>query len=218
MGIRRMEIEEMRTLLMEVASLVNSRPLMAMSKNINNMTPITPNKLILGYDPIFIPEDAPEFEEAIKGNLRTQISNRWRLRVEQKNAFWLCWRKDYLMTLSARGPWINSDKELHEGELVLITKENTPRSHWPLGRVRSLITGSDGKIRTVRLRIGRSKYDKPKKDIIRPVQQLVRLECVDEELSSVTKIACTGEEVVPPVPSVVYRRKLRSDGRAHTHN
>jgi hypothetical protein len=206
-GIRMMEMEEMSTLLIEVASLVNSRPLAAMNNNIDDMSPITPNQLILGYDPIFVPEEALEEDEHASDLV--VIKKRWRLRVEQRKAFYKCWMRDYLMTLSLQSCFIDSDKQLNQGELVLITKENTPRGQWPLGRVLSLITGADGLIRTVKLRVGRDKNGHRKPDITRPVQQLVRLECVDEEVSSVTKTKCPGEGVVPAVPSEVYRRKLR---------
>lgn len=65
---------------------------------------------------------------------------------------------------------------LAENDVVLVISPNTPRGHWPLGRVIQVMPGSDGVERRVLMKTGTGEY-------IRPVAKLCILEKDDFDSS-----------------------------------
>ena len=49
--------------------------------------------------------------------------------------------------------------------LVLLVNDNTPRGHWNLGRVLETYPGSDGLVRTVKVKTKDAVYVRPKKKL-----------------------------------------------------
>ena len=47
------------------------------------------------------------------------------------------------------------ERELHEGDLVILETESTPRMAWPLGIILSIEKGEDGLVRTVEVKTAR---------------------------------------------------------------
>ena len=80
--------------------------------------------------------------------------------------FWNRWRSEYLTSLREHQSSCNTEKVARTPELndiVLVKEDKLPRHQWRLGRVSELIRGRDGKIRAVKLLIGknRSSIDRP---------------------------------------------------------
>ena len=84
--------------------------------------------------------------------------------------FWRRWRREYLPTLTKRVKWCRDTAEVKVGELVLVSDNNTPRGHWPVGRVVRVIPGADGRTRIADVVTATGQYR-------RPVSRLCRLEC-----------------------------------------
>ena len=59
---------------------------------------------------------------------------------------WQGWCKEYLPTLAVRSKWNKEQRNLKEGDLILVKSDDTQRSHWPLGRILKTFPGSDGRV------------------------------------------------------------------------
>lgn len=82
--------------------------------------------------------------------------------------FWSRWRKEYLPLLQRRQKSLQPERSLAVGDVVLVYDESLPRSRWPLGRVTEVRVGSDGLVRSVRVRARGT-------ELWRPVTRLVLL-------------------------------------------
>ncbi|TKJ32231.1 MAG: hypothetical protein CEE38_23540 [Planctomycetes bacterium B3_Pla] len=168
LGNARLDEWEMYTVLAEVQSQVNSRPLCVVSEDMNDPSPVTPNKLLFGYDTRSLPcVIGADRKEDVK------IGERWKHRQAVQRHFWNAWRKDYLLNLQTSQKWLDEKPNLKEGDLVLVHEKNVARSHWPMGIVDSIVPRRDGLVRTVKVREGM-------KTVKRPIQLLYPLEiCAD---------------------------------------
>ena len=52
--------------------------------------------------------------------------------------FWKRWLKEYLPELQRRQRWLQPQRNLQEGDVVLIVDDTTPRNSWPMGRVQQV--------------------------------------------------------------------------------
>ncbi|KRZ18888.1 hypothetical protein T11_15074 [Trichinella zimbabwensis] len=57
---------------------------------------------------------------------------------------WSRWKREYLVTLSARGKWKELRQQPSVGDVLLVAEQNLPRSQWVLGRITELQDGGDG--------------------------------------------------------------------------
>ena len=136
--------ERLQTVLCEVESIINGRPLSAVSSDPSDDEPLTPNHLLLlrgGSSSLpgpFGREDA--------------YGKRWRHVQLISDQFWKRWIKEYLPLLQQRQKWQRETRNFTEGDVVLITDEAVPRKRWPLARVIETFLGRDGLVRSVKLR------------------------------------------------------------------
>ena len=81
------------------------------------------------------------------------------------NHFWQRWRKEYLAYLreSQRIKVKQRSAKIQIDDVVIVYDEKQPRHLWQLGRVESLIAGSDGLIRGALVKLGKtgSKINRP---------------------------------------------------------
>lgn len=83
--------------------------------------------------------------------------------------FWSRWLREYLSELQKRNKWHNISRNLAEGDLVLISGENTPRGVWPMGIVQEVFEGKDGLVRSAKIKTKASL-------LVRPVVKCILLE------------------------------------------
>jgi hypothetical protein len=109
-------------------AILNSRPLCQVSEDPQDMEASTPNHFLLhrkvtGLPPgIFVKED---------GLLRKE----WRKVQFLLQLFWQRWNKEYLPGLQPREKWFKEQRNVQEGDLVLLAEDNLKRNQWPMGRV-----------------------------------------------------------------------------------
>jgi len=70
--------------------------------------------------------------------------------------FWQRWLRGWLPRLYLRKKWLNPQKYLQVGEVVLIVLPDTPRGQWPLGRVIEVHPGEDGRVRAAKIQVERN--------------------------------------------------------------
>ena len=127
--------------------------------------PLTPNHFLHGQiGGQFAPESVDEKDFNVK--------KRWRRIQELVKHFWQRWLREWLPRLNSRKKWLNPQKDLQVGEVVLIVSPDTPRGQWPLGRVIEVHPGEDGRVRVAKIQVGRNV-------ITRSVSKLCPLEVCD---------------------------------------
>ena len=118
--------DTLTTFLCEVESIVNQRPLTLNSDSIDDFKALIPYHFLLGL-PSFNPSPRDFNDSQI--NLRTK----WKAVQAATNMFGRRWTKEYLPTLVSQKKWTNKSRNLEVGDLVMLSVDHTPRSHWPLG-------------------------------------------------------------------------------------
>ena len=72
------------------------------------------------------------------------------------DSFWLRWRREYISLLQGRSKWSSRQRNLQQGDVVLVVDKQMPRDQWPLGAVMEVIKGEDGLVRRVLVRLAES--------------------------------------------------------------
>ena len=156
--------DEMTTLLKEIESIINSRPITYVY-NDEVVEPLTPSHLLIGKRTTQLPTDEIYSNDS-------DDRNRYRERL--RGLFEKRWKKEYLaelqeyhiMTRKAKGVEI-----VPQVGDVVIMKDSSPRCNWKLVKVVKLHESNDGKVRSVEVL-------KPnKRTVNRPPQLLIPLEC-----------------------------------------
>ena len=158
--------EELRTLVTEVESVLNSRPLCYVSDEVEQV--LTPSHFLI------LKRHGKESKRSIPEiNILAKYKGSRRM-IER---FWDTWYKQYLTALRERMVAKRnkcSKTTPKRGDIVLL-KDSKPRLQWKLGTVETLHMGRDGTARSASVRILRNGAGPPKL-LRRPVNLLVPLE------------------------------------------
>ncbi|XP_068243762.1 uncharacterized protein [Palaemon carinicauda] len=140
----RLSDEGLETLFSKVEFVVKRRPITKVSDDALDISPLTPNHLLMLSENIALPPGV--FSEC------AMYRCRWRQVQHLANTFWRCWLKEYLPQLQVRAKWHKRKANLEEGDLVLVFGENTPRGFWPMVVVEEVFQGDDGRVRSAKIR------------------------------------------------------------------
>ena len=97
--VGRLNDKSLRTSLVEVEAIVNSRSLTTGNLNDESMEPLTPNHLLTMKSRVVLPPPG-SFQEA-----DVYCRKSWRTVQYLSNVFWERWRKEYLLSLQERQKW-----------------------------------------------------------------------------------------------------------------
>lgn len=121
--------ENFNTLITQIESILNSRPISPLSNDPNDLEPLTPGHFIIGDKLTALPDENVEFSTINNVNKFQQIQ-----RMTQ--SFWRRWHSDYLHTLQQRTKWMTDEqRRLEIGQLVLLKEDNTTPLRWKMGRI-----------------------------------------------------------------------------------
>ena len=145
----------LRTALIEVEAVLNSRPLTQNSTDPDAYVAHTPNHFLHSHRDVGLPLPDVCLDNEIN-------SHRW-WRQAQVLADHVCrrWLNEYLPALTVRQKWLRDQITVNKNDLVLLVEKNRPRGHWELGRVVETIPGDDSKVRTVLVRTSTNVYTRP---------------------------------------------------------
>ncbi|XP_032781189.2 uncharacterized protein LOC116919325 [Daphnia magna] len=134
----------LRTLLYEVAGLLNTRPLTYASSDPADFRPLTPNDFLnrspTAYPPAGTFDDAPPREH-------------YRYLQRVLNLFWDLWKSVYLQSLAARKKWRTKQTNLAVGDVVLEINKGLGRGVWNIGHITEVFPGEDGCVRAVDVQV-----------------------------------------------------------------
>ena len=160
---QKMSLDEFRTVMLEIEAVVNSRPLAAVTDDPSDPTPVTPAKLLFGYEASQLPASV---------NLKMQPSTpagRWKLRLKVRDEYTKLFKNQYILDLIASSKSDVPVVPVEIGEMVLIHVDNCQRSEWPIGVITDASPGLDGVVRTVTVKTAAGYFR-------RGVQRIVRLQ------------------------------------------
>ncbi|KFD58060.1 hypothetical protein M513_00823 [Trichuris suis] len=164
--------EVLATALVEVESLLNSRPLTHISIDPRDPEPLTPNHFLLGRPHPHLPPD-------VIAEAEITSRRKWRCAPAIVEAFWKRWLREYVPCFIERRKWLRPRHNLEVGDIVLIVSPQSPRGHWPHGIVVECLPGKDGTVRVAKLKTKHGTY-------IRPVTKLCIFETHETDVSEKT--------------------------------
>ena len=139
-GEHTLTFEELSTVLVEIEACLNSRPLGALSSDVDDLNALTPFHFLNGAASALLPDaDLPDVPE--------NRLDRFQLLQRIRNQFWKRWSTEYLLYLQQREKWRDPTENFSVGRLVLIQDDRYPPSKWPLGRIAEVHPGPDGLVR-----------------------------------------------------------------------
>ncbi|XP_060570474.1 uncharacterized protein LOC132728821 [Ruditapes philippinarum] len=142
--------DTLQTIVTEVESVMNDRPLTYVTSESTDPEPITPAHLLYGRRLTTLPynEDISEPKPVSRDGITKQA----RIQSQIISHFRDRWRHEYLTSLRQYHKTTgNNSQTIKVGDVVIIHDE-TPKSQWKLGTIEQLITGKDGLTRAAMVR------------------------------------------------------------------
>ena len=158
----RLDDESLHTLMCEVESIINSRPLTVISSDARDPIPLSPNQILTMKTSIVLPPPGKFQRNDV------YMRRRWRRVQYLCNLFWSRWKREYLPMLQERPKWNQVKRNLKVDDVVLLKDDNASRNVWPMGVVTKAEPDAKGLVRSVYLRTHTS-------ELHRPVHKLVLL-------------------------------------------
>jgi hypothetical protein len=159
----------LRTVVCEVAAMLNSRPLTHLSLNPEDDEPLTPNHFIHGHSRPYLPilrSDISEPKVSLKQYQHSQAV------LDQ---LWKRWMVEYLPELQIRSKWNATTTPPTIGDVVLVPDPLNLRGQWPIARVTELLPSADGVVRTAKI------ITTTGRELVRAVAKIVPLVKSDQQ-------------------------------------
>ncbi|GFS59025.1 DUF5641 domain-containing protein [Trichonephila clavipes] len=128
--------------------MLNSRPLVPLSSDLDDLNVLTPSHFLLGRSITSIVE--PDLT-----NLNENGLDNWQKITKIIQLIWKRWSVDYLNSLQQRNKWHFEKKNAKIGDMVIIKEDNLPSCQWSLGRINNIYPGKDSKVKDVEVKTTR---------------------------------------------------------------
>nr|XP_018913599.1 PREDICTED: uncharacterized protein LOC109041648 [Bemisia tabaci] len=149
-------LEEFISVVNRVEAVLNSRPLVPISSDPNELTALTPAHFLIGRAVVTPAE--PDYSQLPPNRFPAK---RWKRVQAISQSFWKKWEIEYLNTLQNRRKWQVKAPCLKIDDLVLIHEHSTIPMHWRLGRVIQIFPGRDGQVRAALVRTANGELSRP---------------------------------------------------------
>ena len=140
-------------MLAEIESIVNNRPITAVSDDPADFAALTPNHFLL--------QRATQLPPGVFVSEDKFSRRRWRKVQFLVDHYWKRWIREYLPAIQRRPKWVKSQRHVRPGNLVLMAEGNVVRNRWPLGCVVEVFTGRDGGVRSARIKTADGVFHRP---------------------------------------------------------
>lgn len=144
----------LHTIMCEVESIINNRPITSASDSPNDLEPLTPNHLLLLKAEPNLPPGLFKKEEQY-------ARKRWKQVQYLADLFWSRWTHEYLPILQERSKWVRSKRNFEPDDVVLVVDSSSPRNSWIMGRVVETLPDSSGAVRRVKLQTKTNVLERP---------------------------------------------------------
>ncbi|UYV73927.1 hypothetical protein LAZ67_11001490 [Cordylochernes scorpioides] len=157
--------EELSTVMCDVESLMNTRPLTYLTEESEDLAPLTPSLFLHEVREVGV----PDLDLIDNQTLSRKYQYIKRAREDLRERF----RIEYFGFLRQETRRLKTTIPFKVGDMVLIGQESLKRLHWPLARIIQLYPGKDGLVRVAKVKTSSG-------DKIRPIQKLYNLEITPE--------------------------------------
>ena len=143
--------ESLRTLLIDVEVIVNSRPFTTdLLSDVNSMIPLSPINLLTLKSRVLMPP--------IGGFTAPDIycGKHWRRVQHISDEFWSRCRKEVLATLQCQQKLNTIRRNCKVGDIVLLKEAAAERNSWPMAKIVATNIDENGFVRSVKLMLGTS--------------------------------------------------------------
>ena len=173
---QQLDDESFRTLMAEVMAIINCRPLAVQDlEDPLSLTPLTPNHILTMKSQVVVPPPG------VFQRPDVYLAKRWRRVQYLTDQFWSRWQREYLNNLQSRAKWNEPQRNLQEGDIVMVKEENLPRNAWRLAKVVETYPSEDHRVRKVKVALGDKELDRQGRRAVgksltcldRPVSKLV---------------------------------------------
>lgn len=147
-------VETFRSLLLEAANVVNSRPLTHLAVEPDDPEPITPNHFLIGGPNV---ATAPNPEDVEPKATRRQ----WQICRRLSRMFWAQFVRDYLPELTRRSRHFPDVEPLRVDDVVVVCDDAQPRRKWTRGIIVDVAVAADGAVRTATVRTASGELRRP---------------------------------------------------------
>lgn len=139
--------EEFSTVLTQVESILNSRPLCPIPLPSNEVIQVlTPAHFLIGRPAVALPDY--DYEEVPVNRL-----NYFQHLQQLQQHFWRSWSRDYIGLLQQRTKWRSTKgPRLAVGTVVVIREDRLPPSQWSLATIVDVHPGQDGIVRVATMK------------------------------------------------------------------
>ncbi|XP_055590561.1 uncharacterized protein LOC129742655 [Uranotaenia lowii] len=162
----KLDEEGLMTLVVEVESMVNTRPLTYLPIESEESEALTPNHFLLlssnGAKTTWVDKKSRSDQKAKLGcaELRHLLGRSWDNIQNQLDKFWERWIKEYLPVIRRQSKWFEDSRQLDEGDVVMVI-DPTKRNGWERGRILRLIHNPDGRARQAVVRTTSGEHKRP---------------------------------------------------------
>ncbi|XP_015916233.1 uncharacterized protein [Parasteatoda tepidariorum] len=181
--------DELNTILCDAESIINSRPLIYLSEDPDDLIALSPSMFLQDIKEIGV----PDFDLIDSKKLNKRLLYKQKICQDLRLRF----RNEYLGQL--RDFSKNSEEpSISEGDIVLVGDTNTKRINWPLAKILKTFPSKDGRVRVVEVKTRNGKF-------LRPIQRLYPLEVSDRHPPDFRSQIDAGEHspeetIIPQVP------------------
>ena len=144
---------ELYTCLLEIANLLNQRPIGRIPNDPDDGAYLCPNDMLLGRATPEVPQGP--FKDT--RNLRKRVEFVQRI----VDSFWKRWTRDVFPTLVPRKKWHVENRNVAVDDIVTVADQNAVRGKWAVGRVTKVHPGADGRVRNVTVKTATGEYSRP---------------------------------------------------------
>ena len=144
---------ELYICLLEVANLVNQRPIGRVPKDPDDGSYLYPNDMLLGRASPQVPQ----------GPFQETRNPRHRVEFIQKivDSFWRYWTRDVFPLLVTQKKWHAERRNVRVDDFLVVAEQNTVRGKWNVGWVVEVYPGRDVKVRNVKVWTSSGEYSRP---------------------------------------------------------
>lgn len=123
------------TILCRVEAILNSRPLTALTTDVQDFEVITPAHFLV-QRPLNSIAVEPE-------QMPNTFAAKWRLVNQVTKSFWRRWSREYVTTLQQSTKWNTHSRKPILGEIVILVEDGVTPCQWKLARIVALTPGPD---------------------------------------------------------------------------
>ena len=154
-GNVKLNFEELTTVLSQIESCLNSRPLGTISLNDDDgIEVLTPGHFLIGRPMQALPDHALSYKPM-------SVLRRWYLCEALVRHFWNRRSAEYLTSLRKVTKWNLPHKNLQRGDIVVLREDGLVPTQWPIARIVNTHQGKDGLVRVVTLKTKNGVYTRP---------------------------------------------------------